>query len=133
MSLCRMVSVKICLACFTLLWVTLHLVICQADSSEAPDSQQQALSGCGDLAGSCNAQVCCCNNGGFITQTPTPEGTCKAKPSSSVGGTIFLVVAGLIPAITSFLLFKLTSPLQLKSASVFLSQVDSHRQHPMRS
>ena len=107
---------------FALLWALFCFVMCRSDTADPPGYELVVpADGCGDLAGSCNAQVCCCSNGGFLTRTPDGD-TCKSEPSSSVVGTVFLVIAGLIPALSSWLLFRFTTPLQMISTSNLLSQ-----------
>lgn len=119
-----MISVNLPLLLASLFLTVLHLAQCQADSSDIGVGGNEQ--DCGALAGSCNAQVCCCNNGGFITQVPTDEGTCKAKPSSGTGGTLFLAVAGLFPAFASFVLFRMTTPLRMRSTGDLLSHSPKH-------
>jgi hypothetical protein len=122
----RMLTVQGTLLAWCALLSAFLFALCGADNAQAPVNQQTGLSGCGDLAGTCNSLVCCCNSGGFVTQVPTEEGTCKTEPSTAVGGTIFLVIAGLVPAFASFVLFRLTNPLRLKSGSQMLSKSGIH-------
>jgi hypothetical protein len=92
----------------------LNTMMCYADS-EVPS--QRAWRGCGDLAGSCNDKICCCSSGGVPTQKPSEDGQCRWDYDSGIGGSVFLALAGLLPAIASYLLFRFTTPLSLKLTS----------------
>jgi hypothetical protein len=48
---------------------------------------------------SCALQVCCCSSGGVLAQVPTDQGTCEWQVSGGLEGTIFLMVAAVVPAI----------------------------------